>query len=38
MERGTQGYVQVSDVNGQAAADAVRFVPAPLACSIRERT
>ncbi len=26
---GTAGYVQVSDANGQAAADAVRFVPAP---------
>ena len=24
---GTGGFVQVSDVNGQAAADAVRFVP-----------
>jgi thermitase len=26
---GTAGYVQTSDANGQAAADAVRFVPAP---------
>ena len=26
---GTGGYVQVSDVNGQACADAVRFVPVP---------
>jgi hypothetical protein len=26
---GTAGFVQVSDVNGQAAADAVRFVPVP---------
>ncbi|HXH07940.1 MAG TPA: S8 family serine peptidase [Vicinamibacterales bacterium] len=26
---GTGGYVQVSDANGQAAADAVRFVPVP---------
>jgi hyaluronate lyase len=26
---GTAGYVQVSDVNGQACADAVKFVPAP---------
>ncbi len=26
---GTTGYVEVSDVNGQAAADAVRFVPIP---------
>jgi hypothetical protein len=29
LSAGTQGYVQVSDVNGQAAADAVRFVPVP---------
>jgi hypothetical protein len=26
---GTAGYVQVSDVNGQACADAVKFVPVP---------
>jgi hypothetical protein len=26
---GTGGYVSVSDANGQAAADAVRFVPVP---------
>jgi len=26
---GTGGYVQVSDINGQACADAVRFVPVP---------
>jgi hypothetical protein len=26
---GTAGYVEVSDVNGRAAADAVRFVPGP---------
>jgi subtilisin family serine protease len=26
---GTAGYVETSDVNGQACADAVRFVPAP---------
>jgi hypothetical protein len=26
---GTSGYVQTSDVNGQAGADAVRFVPVP---------
>jgi hypothetical protein len=26
---GTAGYVEVSDLNGQAAADAVRFVPFP---------
>ncbi len=26
---GTSGYVQVSDVNGQACADAVRFTPVP---------
>jgi hypothetical protein len=26
---GTAGYVEVSDINGQAGADAVRFVPTP---------
>jgi hypothetical protein len=26
---GTAGYVQTTDASGQAAADAVRFVPAP---------
>jgi hypothetical protein len=26
---GTTGYVEVSDANGQAGADAVKFVPIP---------
>jgi hypothetical protein len=29
LDVGAQGYVEVSDANGQAAADAVRFVPVP---------
>ncbi len=35
---GTTGYVEVSDKNGQAAADAVRWVPAPAGEIILDNT
>jgi hypothetical protein len=35
FEAGTTGYVQTRDAHGQAAADAVRFVPVPLTSASR---